>query len=388
VEVSLELEQQNGNVRNGWFTRERLLTLSLILLTIGFIYLCFLLVLPFLPAIAFAIALAVATQRPFRWLRRRFRSGTLAAVVGVTLVVILIVAPLVTLGTYLVQAAVASINELRAGNSDWQSLISRQPQLQTIVTWTTQHLDVQAQLSGLGETIAGRATDILRRSIDIITQLAIALFVLFFLYKDGHVALRTLRRFLPLSTDETARLLSRISNTIRATVNGSLSIALVQSLFAGVVYLVLGVPAWPLWASATFLAALVPVVGTALVWGPVALYLMLIGAWTKAVILLVWGGVAVGSIDNVLYPLLVGDKLRLHTVPTFFSIFGGIAMFGPVGLILGPLVLSITISLLDIWWFRTAAGDAAEDEIAPETQTSNPPGTVVEKKGSRKPKAS
>jgi predicted PurR-regulated permease PerM len=385
VEVLLQLKPYIEDSASGWFTRERLLTLALTLLTLGFIYLCFLLVAPFISAIAFAVALAVATQGPFEWLRSRFNSRAAASAVAIALVIILILLPLGVLGTYIARTAVESINELRSGESDWQSVINRQPQLRELVMWATENLDLQAQLQRLSETIASRAASILGRSIDIITQLAITLFVLFFLYRDGHAALRALPRLVPLSRDEMTRLQSRISTTIRATVNGSLTIALVQSLLAGIVYLVLGVPGTPLWASATFVAALVPVFGTALVWGPIAAYLMLTGAWTKAIILLAWGGVAVSSIDNILYPLLVGDTLRLHTVTTFFAIFGGIAMFGPVGLILGPLVLSITIVLLDIWWYRTEGGQAAEEKIE-DANSSGPPGAVLQKKEATKRK--
>lgn len=384
----MSLTPHDENSAPGWFTRERLLTVSLSLVTVAFIYLSFLLIQPFIPAIAFAVALAVATHKPFVWLQSHLKSRAAASAIAVVLVAILIVAPLVTLGTYLVRAGVESINELRSGNLDWQSVISRQPRLNAVVTWATDNLDVKAQLQRLGETIAGRASGVLQGSINIITQLGIMLFVLFFLYRDGQQGLRTLFRVLPLSTDETERLLSRISNTIRATINGSLTIALVQAVLAGVLYLVLRVPGAPLWAATTFVAALIPMVGTALIWGPISLYLVLTGAWIKAVILLSWGALAIGSIDNVLYPILVGDKLRLHTVPTFFSVFGGIAVFGPAGLILGPLVLAITIALLDIWWYRTAEGQAAEEKLTEEARAPNPPGSVLQRKGSKKAKVS
>jgi predicted PurR-regulated permease PerM len=146
-------------------------------------------------------------------------------------------------------------------------------------------------------------------------------------------------------------------------------------------YAALGVPGAVLWGAVTFIAALIPVFGTVLIWGPVALYLLVTGSWIKAVILVGWGMLAVGMIDNLLYPFLVGDKLRLHTVPTFFSILGGIILFGPAGLILGPLILAITIALLDIWWMRTSEGHAAEEEVTENNQAKIPPGTVLQEHG-------
>jgi predicted PurR-regulated permease PerM len=86
-------------------------------------------------------------------------------------------------------------------------------------------------------------------------------------------------------------------------------------------------------------------------------------------------------IDNILYPYLVGDKLRLHTVPTFFSILGGITVFGPVGLFLGPIILAVTIALLDVWWRRTAHGRAAESAATSNRDTQTSPGEVMQERG-------
>lgn len=373
----------------GWFTRDRLLTLTLAFATLLCLYLCFQLIEPFVPAIAFAIALAVATHGPYRWVRARVRSDTLAAVIGVVSVAFLIIGPAAFLGTYLVQKAIENVNELREGGAwtDWRTALEQQPVVGTVVQWAEQHLNLEAQLQRIGEALAGQATNFLKGSVNVITQLVITLFMLFFLYRDRELALNALRHLVPLSEIETSRLFARISSTIRATVNGSLTVALVQSTLAGIMYIALGVPAAVLWGAATFIAALVPVFGTVLIWVPISVYLLLTGSWIKAVILVAWGAVAVGTIDNILYPFLVGDKLRLHTVLTFFAILGGISLFGAVGLILGPLILAITIALLDIWWLRTAEGHAAEEEVTEEEAATSPPGAVLHERGGEPLKA-
>ena len=94
--------------------------------------------------------------------------------------------------------------------------------------------------------------------------------------------------------------------------------------------------------------AVVPVLGAFLVWIPAALFLALDGSWVKALILAVWGGVVVGGIDNVIYPILIGTRLKVHTIPAFVAIVGGLTVFGPSGLILGPMALSATIVLMEI----------------------------------------
>jgi predicted PurR-regulated permease PerM len=99
----------------------------------------------------------------------------------------------------------------------------------------------------------------------------------------------------------------------------------------------------------------VPVLGAFVVWIPAAVFLALNGDWIKALVLAVWGGVVVGGIDNLLYPMLVGNRLRLHTVPAFISVVGGLALFGPSGVILGPLIVTLTLLLVEIWRERIAA---------------------------------
>lgn len=370
------------NDSQGVFTRERLLTIVLAILTLLALYVCYQIIEPFIPAMAFALALVVATQRPFRWLKRRFKSQTAAAAVAVLLVALLIIGPAVALTTYIVQMAVDNIHELRQGSNaaGLRQKLEEQPLVGPLIKQVGERFRIEEQIGNIGQAIASRATGVLSGSVAVLTQLGITLFVLFFLYRDSNDAIAALRTLLPLSEAETGRMFDRIANTITATVNGSLTVALVQAVLAGVVYLILGVPAAVLWGAVTFVMALVPVMGTFLVWAPIALYLGLSGSVGKALFLVVWGGLVVGSVDNILYPYLVGDKLRLHTVPTFFSVLGGISLFGPAGLILGPLSLAIAIALMDVWWCRTEGGQAAEQEVAPETETP-PPGKMLQDRG-------
>jgi predicted PurR-regulated permease PerM len=116
----------------------------------------------------------------------------------------------------------------------------------------------------------------------------------------------------------------------------------------------LGLPAPLLWGVIMGLLAIVPVLGAFIVWIPVAVFLALDGRWGEALILTTWGAVVVGGIDNFLYPILVGDRLRLHTIPAFISIIGGLILFGASGLILGPLAVAVTLFLFEIWKTRVA----------------------------------
>ena len=153
----------------------------------------------------------------------------------------------------------------------------------------------------------------------------------------------------PLPKAEMDQLFRRVADTVYATIYGTVAVAVVQGTLGGLIFWWLELPVPLLWGVVMGLLAIVPVLGAFSVWVPTAIFLALDGSWGKALMLTAWGGVVVGGIDNLLYPMLVGDRLRLHTVPAFISIVGGRVLFGPSGLILGPLAVTVTLFLFGIW---------------------------------------
>jgi predicted PurR-regulated permease PerM len=191
-------------------------------------------------------------------------------------------------------------------------------------------------------------------------QLVLTLFILFFLYRDEDQALDGVRSVLPLSEGEAERLLTRVADTIHATIFGVVVVALIQGAMGGIIFGFMGIPGAVLWGVVMGLLAMVPYLGAFMVWGPVAAFLAYQGEWGKAAILTGYGALAIGLIDNLLYPYLVGHRLRQHTVMAFFAILGGVNFFGATGIILGPVIFSITFFLFDLWRRRTAHGASAE----------------------------
>jgi predicted PurR-regulated permease PerM len=172
--------------------------------------------------------------------------------------------------------------------------------------------------------------------------------MLFFLLRDRKQAMATLLEFSPLSETETTYVAGRFVETIHATVFGTLIIAVVQGTLGGLMFWWLGLTLPLLWGTVMAALAIVPVLGAFVIWIPAAIYLALEGKWTSALILAAWGGIVVASIDNILYPTLVGNRLKLHTLLALVASFGGLIVFGASGLILGPAVITVTIALLDI----------------------------------------
>jgi predicted PurR-regulated permease PerM len=140
-------------------------------------------------------------------------------------------------------------------------------------------------------------------------------------------------------------------------------VSLLQGILGGLMMWILGLPLPLLWGAVMAAFSLVPTLGAPVVWGPVALILIAQGSWGKAVILTVWGAGVIGVIDNLLHPLIVGQKLAFHTVPVFLGFVGGVVLFGFTGLVLGPVIVTVAWTLLEIWRQRTEEGQSATEAV-------------------------
>lgn len=325
------------------------------LLTLAILVVCALLLYPFFVAIIGAIVLAVITQRPYDWLASKIRHRSTAATVAVVLIVLAVIVP----GYFLVQnigkQALHVISVLRedATQQRFSEYIGSHPALASRIEIISDSIDPGHAAQTTAAYVGSKLGGALGNSFRAITQIVVMVFVLFFLLRDRDLAQAFLRSLLPLRQNESHELLERLGDTIYATALGRLAVAAVQGILAGLAFWVLGVPGIILWAFSTAVFAMIPAFGAFIVWGPIAIYLGLSGHWGKALLLAIWGGVIVSTIDNFLYPILVGTRLRSHTATILISILGGIAVFGITGVIVGPVVFTIAGTLLEFWRNRT-----------------------------------
>jgi predicted PurR-regulated permease PerM len=330
--------------------------ITLFLVTLCILILCALLLQPFFSAIIGAVVLAVITQRPYNWLATKIKNRSTCAAIALVLITLAVIVPTFFLAQELGKQAFATVSAFRNGSHQNKitNFIANRPALASRIEDFTSSIDLNNAARSTAAYLGGNLAGLLGNSIRIITQLVVMLFLLFFLFRDRALALTSLRSLLPLREDETSELLDRVGDTILATALGRLTIAAVQGILAGLAFWVLGVPGVILWAFTLAACAMIPAFGSFLVWGPVAVYLGLNGHWGKAALLALWGSLIVSTIDNILYPILVGTRLRAHTVTILLSVLGGIAVFGPIGIVLGPVLFTIATTLLDIWHTRTS----------------------------------
>lgn len=193
-------------------------------------------------------------------------------------------------------------------------------------------------------------------AVETLTMFAIMLVVLFFLLRDGDALRRRAGTLVPWPSATKARLAHHLDGVLRAVVFGTLVTAALQGLLVGLAFAVLGLPGPVVFGAVAGLLATVPLGGTALVWGPAALYLAVDDRWLAAAALLAWGTLLVGTIDNLLRPVLVAGRAEVGTLTVFVGVIGGIGAFGILGLVLGPVVLCLVISLLQLLRERTNGG--------------------------------
>jgi predicted PurR-regulated permease PerM len=346
-----------------WLGEDRMLALTLIGATLLAFYLCYLLVEPFLPALAWALALAVVAAPMHRWISDRIKQPSLAAGISVLLVGLLVGIPAILVGQQLISEGVAGVQLLQSEmkTQRLRSVIESSPQLAPLLEWAETQFDIPALIQRATGALGGIVSSLVSGSVWTVVIMMITFFVLFFFFRDRRKALGALRSIVPLSHNECEELFIRVDDTIHATVYGTLTVSLVQGVLGGLMFWWLGLPGPVLWGAVMGLLGIVPVLGAFVIWVPAAIILLMQGDVTSAIILTIWGTIVVGLVDNVLYPILVGKRLRIHTLPVFFSILGGLAAFGAAGLIIGPVVLSITDALLHIWHKRLAHGGTAEE---------------------------
>jgi predicted PurR-regulated permease PerM len=197
--------------------------------------------------------------------------------------------------------------------------------------------------------LAQTATAVVSNLASFLFSFFLLMFSTFYLLKDGEALKKYIMQISPISSSQENVLIEKISMSITGIVKGTFLVALTQAIVALIGFVIFGVPSPFLWAGATFLAAFIPNLGTALVIIPAVVYLFLVGDTASAIGLSIWGGVAVGLVDNFISPRLIGKQAEMHPLLVLLSVLGGLQFFGVLGFILGPIAMAIVVAVLSIY---------------------------------------
>ncbi|MEM6326216.1 MAG: AI-2E family transporter [Bacteroidota bacterium] len=323
----------------------------------------------YLMTVFWATVLAILFTAPFRWIRARLGGrGTPAALLTLLLVLLLVVAPLAGLGVAVTSEALQVYGSVASGAVDLTEPIERMEEFLPRLTrmaedWGVDLDNVRERVSTTALTasqaVASGIVNVGQQTATFILLLAVTLYLLFFFLRDGDRLLQTLVRALPLGDVREERLFSRFAAVTRATVKGSFIVAAIQGTIGGVAFWALGLGAPVLWGAIMAVCALIPAVGTALVWVPAVVYLLATGDWVNAIILVVVGAGIIGTVDNALRPILVGRDAGMPDYMILLTTLAGLATFGISGLVIGPIIGGL---FLTVWAIFT-------EEFGPEDET-------------------
>ena len=334
--------------------RALLLLLLAVTLALGWI------LTPFYEAILWGAILALLSAPVYRWLLPRLRGKPNAAALATLLLVLVIVILPVTLVAVALAGEAAMLYQ-RLQSGELNPALYFHGVFDALPHWIKGLLDrfgmadfaalqrrTTALLTQGTQFIATQAVTVGQNTFSFAVSLFIALYLAFFLIRDGRQVVRTLHRAIPLAPAHKAELLDKFSTVVRATIKGNLLVALVQGTLGGLAFWFLDVSGALLWAVLMAFLSLLPAIGAALVWFPVALYFLATGSLWQGIALMLYGLLVIGLIDNLLRPILVGKDTGMPDYMVMIATVGGMAVFGINGFVLGPVIAAMFISVWHI----------------------------------------
>lgn len=316
-------------------------------------YLVFLVFAPFLVALAWAAILVVVSYPVYEWLAKRWgRTGAaLASSVGVTLILIV---PTLLVMTAFVRQAVDAVQTIQvgiqAGHYSWVGTLWTRIQQQYPDVIPANFTDVLHSYAEQAAAYVGaRLGTVLRHTAEFLFHLSVTILAMFYLYRDGDLIVARLRALLPFEEEHRDRMMQQTRDLIFASVTSSLAAAVAHGVLGGVAFGLAGVQAPIFWGVMMGFFSLVPVVGSALIWVPIAISLMAAGHVGRGIFLVIVCSLIVTLVDNLIRPWLISGRAQMSGLVIFISVLGGISVFGMLGLVLGPIVVAMAASLLDVY---------------------------------------
>ena len=365
--------------------RELLLWAVAVLCLGGLGFAFFKVFLPFGYSIAWAIILAILLAPVHRWLRRWVPRRGPRALLTCTLAALLLLGPTLTLGTLLVGELVRGIRVVQAAAEagvlseidpmKWGPIVRAReiidawglpylPNIQADELMNTDRIDFEAAVASAAQQLSQRLLALSGSALSNLANLAFTIVVtwltLYYLLKDGEWMFQRGIELLPYPDEHKDTMVQRLNEVVFSSVYGGMAVALAQGVLGGIAFAVLGLPSPVLWGTVMAVLAFLPLIGAFVVWAPAALVLLAQGRWIAALVLLLWGGLVVGLVDNFLRPMLISGRTRMHPLLVFLSVLGGIQAFGFLGLFLGPVLVAVVTAVLEL--YRGAVrGDYGDD---------------------------
>lgn len=335
--------------------------ITLLVITAVAVYLSWKLLQPFINVLIWAVVLVIVFFPLYRKIRNRTKRPSLSALISIVLVMLTVIIPLLIITSAIANEAV----RFAANIQDYMQSIMSDPEkadkvkhlLDVIRRYVnldqvTSSGNIREYATKISQTVVSGTIFVLGGALGFFVSVFFILFTMYYLFRDGERLAAYLPELLPLERHQSEFILNRSADIISASVFGVVVIAAIQGALGGLMLWILGIPSAIVWGVLMMLLCTIPMLGAFIVWIPAAIFLLLTGHWVKALILTLWGTLVIGMVDNFLRPKLVGQKTRMHELVVFFSVLGGLSVFGVLGILMGPVIVAITLTLLDVFHER------------------------------------
>lgn len=344
--------------------REHILISLFLLVAASFFYLFYRLIVPFFVPICWAGVFTILFYPLYERLVRLVRRPGVASVLMCLVILLLIIGPLGYLAIALVSEAsdaVAYVNEMYKSGELSETFSFSVPWLEGVRDQLSKYYDLSSvnfeaiakdAIDVLSSVLVAQTRNLLANGAQAVFYFVLMLFTMYYFFKDGTRLIERFRRLMPLTPTQISVTFRQLHDVIQATMYGGLVVALIQGTLGGILFWAVGIPSAVFWGAVMAFLSIIPLVGAFVVFIPAAIILAITGSWVKGLIVILFGTIVISQIDNVLRPMLIAGKTAMHPLLLFFSIMGGIAMFGLLGLVLGPIVAAIFVTLLKIVEFK------------------------------------
>lgn len=315
-----------------------------IIITIAMFY-------PFITILVLAGALTVVLNPIYLWIKRNITRGVAWIASGLTVILFLIVMciPLFFVGSIVFGQAQNAYTYLVENSNSTSILVQKLDVSINKIMPNGFVFDTESKIHEIGIFLSNNMARFFTSTFNSILMFVLMVLTIFYMLKDGNHWKKSIIDISPISESNASEILTKLGSAINRILKGSFIIAIIQGLLIGIGFTIFGIPNAALWGVVAGIASFIPTFGTSIVSVPAIIYLFLNGSHSQAIGLLIWSGVLIGLIDNALSPYFISKNTEIPSLFILFSILGGISLIGPVGVLIGPLVLSLLYSVVSIY---------------------------------------
>lgn len=312
---------------------------------------------PFAYPIFWAAVIAGLTYPLYERLNRSLNHPNLSTTITLVIVVVIIVLPLLILGVLLFREVLNLYVSIGDSRDQISSLVQ---QIVDFVQHSRYFADLNIDQQTITQKVAEVSNEVVgflfrllrsftQNSLILFAQFVLMLYTLFFFIRDGKKLLNKLMYILPLGDKYESLLYNKFTSTARSTLKGTMVVGIIQGALTGIMFAIAGIPGAMIWGIITAIASIIPATGSALVWAPAGIIMLVLGNLWQGIMILIVGTLVISTIDNLLRPALVGKDLQMHPVIILFSTLGGVALFNISGFVIGPIIAAVFMAFWDLY---------------------------------------